>query len=342
MLLKQPFYFILIISTLLLASCSGGAPIPTAAPLELPTLPPTEAPTLTPLPAATRVLVANGGQLPEVDVQQVMAQALGLGGATGLTVELVPQLTAEMLTPDVKLAIVLPPDPGVTDVASRYPGIRFITIAIPGITPSANLFTIGADGAHPEWPGFVAGYIAAITTYEWRVGALTQTGSNDGLLAGDAFRNGAMFFCGLCNPYFTPFTDYPIAMEMNPAPTQAEWQPWADAFIASGVKTAYVYPGVANPEMLAYLAQKGLKLIGGQLPSDELRPAWIASINLDYSSPLEDVWSEVMGDTPGRDLPVGIKLGDIDASVLGDGKLRLVNEIIALLTSGAIAPNTVQ
>lgn len=310
--------------------------------MELSTLPPTEVPTTTPLPAATRVLIANGGQLPEKDVQLIVAQAGALADATGHTAELTPPLITEMLTPDVKLAIVLPPDPGVTDLAGRYPAIRFIAIAIPGVTPTTNLFTIGADGAHPEWPGFVAGYIAAITTYEWRVGALTQAGSNDGLLAGDAFRNGAMFFCGLCNPYFTPFTDYPIAMEMNPAPTQAEWQPWAEAFVATGVKTAYIYPGVANPEMLAYLGQKGLKLIGSELPSEVLRPAWIASVSMDFSSPLGELWSEVLSDAPGRAVPSGIKVGDVDATGLGDGKLRLVNEIIALLTTGAIAPNTVQ
>ena len=67
------------------------------------------------------------------------------------------------------MAVVLPPDPGITDLAGRFPDIRFITVAIPSIQPAANLFAIGVDGSQPEWAGFVAGYISAITTDEWRV-----------------------------------------------------------------------------------------------------------------------------------------------------------------------------
>ena len=130
----------------------------------------------------------------------------------------------------------------------------------------------------------MAGYISAIVTDEWRVGALTQAGSNEGLLAGDGFRNGVMFFCGLCQKKYAPFNyDAPV-MELNPNASQPEWQPVADNFNTSAVKTAYIYPGVANQEMMAYLAQKGMKLIGSQTPPEALRPAWIATVKMDYAS----------------------------------------------------------
>lgn len=333
-----------IILAMILPGCSGSTnPTATLAPeVTLAPVAPTAVPSPTAIPPATRVLVATGNQLPEADLQTIVSAVQTLSGQSGLTVDTVPELKPELLTSDVKVAVVLPPDPGVTDLAGRFPNIRFVSIAIPSVQPTANLFAIGVDGPHPEWPGFVAGYIAAIVTNEWRAGALIQAGSNEGKLAGDAFDNGVKFFCGLCQKKFAPFNyDAPI-MEMNPSTTQAEWQSTADAFIASAVKTAYIYPTVANPEMMAYLAQSGMKLMGSQTPSDALRPAWIATIKVEYASGLQSVWADVISGAAGKVVPAGISITDVDPNTLTDGKMRLVNEVISALTAGAISPNTVQ
>jgi hypothetical protein len=343
-MIKRSWFVPFIIIAIILTGCSGSAsptPIPVVMDTPVPVLP-TTAPSPTVIPPATRVLISTGNQLAEADVQGIVASVQSLAGQSGLSVDTVPNLTPELLTPDVKVAIVLPPDPGVTDLAGRFPDIRFISVAIPSIQPSANLFAVGVDGPHPEWSAFVAGYIAAIITNEWRAGALTQAGSNDGLLAGDAFRNGVMFFCGLCQKKFAPFDYAPPVMEMNPAAPQAEWQPIADSFIASAVKTAYIYPGVAIPDMMAYLAQNGMKLIGSQTPPDALRPAWVATIKVDYGSGLQSVWADVISGASGRVVPAGISVTDVDSNTLTDGKMRLVNEVISELTAGAISPNTVQ
>ena len=66
------------------------------------------------------------------------------------------------------------------------------------------------------------------------------------------------------------------------------------------MKTAYIYPGVANPEMMAYLAQGGMKLIGSQAPPDALRPAWVATVNMDYGSGLQSVWADVIWGLPAK------------------------------------------
>ena len=343
-MLRKYSIILLFISLILIAGCTGGpTTIPTQAIVEIPSLvPPTEAPTTTIVPAANRVVISTGSQLPEADIQSITEVVQTLAGQTGLSVETIPNLTPELLTADVKVVVVLPPDPGVNDLAGRYPDIRFISVAIPSIQPAGNLFAVGVDGAHPEWLGFMAGYIAVILTNEWRVGALTQVGSNEGLLAGDGFRNGVSFFCGLCQKKYAPFNyDSPI-LELNPNASQTEWQPVADAFIASEVKTAYIYPGVSNPEMMAYLVQGGMKLIGSQTPPDALRPGWIATVKMDYGASLQASWADILSGTPGKVVPAGISVTDVDSNVLTDGKMRLVNELIVDLTAGAIAPNTVQ
>jgi hypothetical protein len=341
---KKLSIFILILLATVISSC-GGNPSATATSelVEIPTsLSPTELPQSTDIPPASRVLVSSGGGLGDVETQHIFSNVESLATTSGLSVEYIPVPTPELLTSDVLIVVVLPPDPGFSDLAARYPEIRFISVAVPGVQPAANVFSVGAEGAHPEWIGFIAGYIAAILTNEWRVGALTQSGSNDGLLAGDAFRNGAMFFCGLCNPTFPPFTDYPIFVEIPIAASQSEWQPIADAFILSGVKTAYIYPTVADPEVMAYLAQGGMRLIGSQTPPDVLRPAWIATINSDFTGGLQQVWGDAISGGIGRAVPVGINLSDVDTNALGEGKLRLVKELISTLMAGGISPNTVQ
>jgi hypothetical protein len=343
-MLRKHLLIPLLISFIFFTGCTGGpTPNTTQTSVEIPSMvPPTDASTPTIVPAATRVLFATGSQLTEADIQSIFNVVQALASQSGLSVEKVPNLTSELLTPDVKVVVVLPPDPGVNDLAGRYPEIRFISVAMPSIQPSVNLFAIGVDGSHPEWSGFIAGYISAILTNEWRVGALTQAGSNEGLLAGDGFRNGVSFFCGLCQKKYAPFNyDSPV-MDLNPNASQPEWQPVADAFITSAVKTAYIYPGVAIPDMMAYLAQGGMKLIGSQTPPDALRPAWIATIKMDYGTGLQAAWADILSGSPGKVVPAGLSVTDIDSNVLTDGKMRLVNELIGELTAGAIAPNTVQ
>ncbi len=341
---KRPINVLIIILALFVAGC--GVNVPAAAtlePVEYPTVAPaTDIPVPTEIPPANRVLLATGSQLAEADTQTISVMAQSLSEQSGLIFESIPALTPEALTPDVKIVIALPPDPGIADLASRFPDIRFISVGISAIQPSNNLFAVGNEGAHPEWVGFTAGYVAAILTNEWRVGALTQAGSNEGLLAGDAFRNGAMFFCGLCNPTFPPFTDYPIYVDMPIAASQPEWQQIADAFIISGVKTAYIYPTVADSNLMIYLAQGGMRLIGGETPPDALRPAWIATIQMDYSNGLQKVWGDAVSGLPGRTVPTGISLTDVDTNALTEGKMRLVYEVIAALMAGGISPNTVQ
>ena len=113
-------------------------------------------------------------------------------------------------------------------------------------------------------------------------------------------------------------------------------------FILSGVKTAYIYPTIADPEIMVYLAQGGMRLIGSQTPPDVLRPAWIATINSDITGGLQQVWGDAISGGPGRAVPVGISLSDVDTNALSEGKLRLVNELISTFIAGGISPNTVQ
>lgn len=339
---KRTFVSLLFIFVIL-TGCTGVSENPPATPVvDIPTIvPATQIPELTNIPPANKVLFAAGNQFPDSEAQQIIASLQELSDAIGLVLEVVPALTPELITPDVKIAVTLPPDPGIADLSGRYPSVSFVSIAVPGIQPGVNLFAIGSDGAHPEWEAFVAGYVAAIITEDWRGGVITQGGTNEGLLAGDGFVNGVRFFCGLCQKKVSPFNYDPTVIQMNPANSMAEWQPYADALIATRTKTAYIYPGIANPEMMAYLAQNGVKLIGSQPPQEDLRTAWVATVKTEYTSGLLEIWQSIIAGSTGIAVPAGLELSDIDPNLITDGKIRLINELIDTLTSGAISPNTI-
>lgn len=338
---KRMMIISLLALSFFLAGCSRQEPAATPA-VELPTLAavPTEAPPTT-VPPATRVLLVTGNQLPATDVNLVTARVQEFASASGLTLETLGSITPENLAADVKIAIILPPDPGIADLAAGFPGIRFISIGIPGVQPSANLSVVAPDGSHPEWAGFMAGYIAAVITDEWRVGMLSQAGNTGSNLAADAFINGAEFYCGLCQKTYPPFYYIAPVLEVNPTTNQVEWQPWADQFIQTPVRTGYVYHGVSNPELLAYLAQNGLMLIGSEAPPENLRQSWVATLRTDLVSPLQQAWQDSLAGAPGSTYPAAMGIYDINENLITPGKLRLINETMVLLAEGAISPNTI-
>ena len=171
---------------------------------------------------------------------------------------------------------------------------------------------------------------------------ITQVGTNEGLLAGDGFMNGMRFYCGLCQKKVSPFNYDPPVIQMNPSTSREEWLPYADALIATRTKTAYIFPGIANSEMMAYLAQNGVKLIGSLPPPEELRSSWVATIKSDYTGGLLEIWQTIKAGNSGIAIPAGLELTDIDPNLITDGKIRLINELITTLTAGAISPNTIQ
>lgn len=344
MAMAKRFLIFIFVVAVILAGCGGGSPSVVETQTEVfPTsIPATMEPSPTDIPPANKVLFATGSQLPDPEIQIILSTLQEMAAADGLIFEAVPALTPALITLDVKIAVTLPPDPGIADLSSRYPSISFVSVAVPGIQPSGNLYVAGSEGSHPEWDAFIAGYIAAVITEDWRGGVMTQAGTNEGLLAGDAFVNGMRFFCGLCQKKVSPFNYDPPVIQMNPATSMAEWQPYADALIATRTKTAYIYPGIANPEMMAYLAQNGVKLIGSQPPQESFRSEWVATVTSDYSSGLLNIWQGINTGATGFSVPVNLKLSDIDPNLITDGKIRLINEVITTLTSGAISPNTIQ
>jgi len=335
--------FITLLLILFLSACTAEPPASTLIP---PTIEPATAvpPTQTPSPA-TKVWVVLGNSLDQSVMLSIGQYLQAETHQAGWEMEQKPSITLSDLdgsAAQVRAVVILPPDPGVAEMAQKYPGIPFMTVGIPNLPDLPNLYRAAPDGNRPEWDGFLAGYLSAILTPEWRIGTLTQAGSPEGAKAADGFVNGGVLYCGLCLTQYPPFTDYPFKMEMNAGTSQAEWQGVADQFIASGVRMAYLYPTISSPELMSYLAQKGIYLIGNTPPPGEIQAAWVATIQTDLIQPAQAAWRDLAAGNPPGTYNTRPQINPGGAGQLSEGKLMLLNKVIDDLSSGVIDPQTVQ
>ncbi len=329
---------------LILTACDTKLPIESQPITTIQATQPSDTPiplTDTPIPAANKVWFVAGSSLAINQAQMILEAARSLVEQNGWQLELVQNYSSAELDSragELKAVIVLAPDPGLAEMAARHLDITFFPIGISGLPAAPNIYPIAPQGLHPEWEAYLAGYLAAVLTEDWRIGMITQTGTDDGSRAAAGFTDGGVMFCGLCNPEFPPYTDYPYVLSINAGVAQAEWQPIADDIIQKQIKTAYVSPAVATDELLGYLAQNNIRLITGTPPVADLEAAWIAVIQTDYASSLVSAWTDFIADQPPTSYQAQIKVIPVDTSLLSAGKMEWLNKVIADLTSGFLMP----
>ena len=329
---------ILLVFSLLLGAC--GTPVPTSPPIPPPTATATAEPT--PLPSATptaqpplAVLLAPPGS--DTQLTQTWQTALNAQiTSAGLRWLVRQRLNPEDLTPELRLVIVLPPDPGIAALAAAAPQTQFLAVQIPGVQAGGNLSTIGASGARPDQQGFLAGYLAAMLTSDWRVAAISLSDTIEGKAASTGFMNGAVFYCGLCNPDYPPAYDYPFYLDLPATATSIEWQSLANYMVDHYVTTVYVFPGAGDPVMLNLLAQAGIRIISSGVPTEDLRPVWVASLSTDVLALVQALIPELLQGNGGQELPLPIALTEIDEQLLSPGKQALIDKILQDLQAGYI------
>jgi hypothetical protein len=276
---------------------------------------------------------------PGADPQQVAAlqDLLGeLAKEAGLQFEQVNELTSSDLVRNLEVVVVLPPDPGVQALAAATPETKFLAVGMPGLEQTANLLPVGAEGALPDQQGFLAGYLAALVTQDWRVGVISTGDSPAGIAQQQGFINGAIYYCGLCRPAAPPFVQYPVTVDLAQGAGLAEGQAAADALIAQGVITVYVAPGAGDASLLEYLAQRGVNIIGVESPPPAVQENWIATISTDWLEAVRQTWAQAMGGAPAMNENPPLAISDRNEALFSIGRQRLAEQASDELASGLI------
>jgi len=271
-----------------------------------------------------------------VDLVTELQERVGeLSQKDNLDLQVVTQLSSSEIGSEVKLVVVVPPDPGVRALASAVPDVQFLAIGFPDLEPGSNLGVLGGQAENFDQQGFLAGYLAATVTPEWRVGVINSTGVSSEV-AGEAFLNGAIFFCGLCRPVNPPYIEYPQIYNLPSGAGSAEQALAVDYMIANGVRTVYITPGVLTEDQVASLAEAGINLIGSEDPPAGVQENWIATVGVDWLSSLEEIWSRLLAGEGGITGDAQLVINDRNQDLFSIGRQRLVEELLGDLEAGYI------
>ncbi len=301
--------------------------------------PPTPSPTLQATAVSPLAMLVIPADMPQDQSNLYQSTVYDLAQQAGIRFQVRNALAASDLStePGLKVVIALQPDPGLAGLAAAAPQVQFLGIGIPGLTAAANLSLIGSSGKPVAQQAFLAGYMAAMLSPDYRVGIITQD-TPEGLLAEQAFTNGFHFFCGLCRQAFPPIYNYPVHLEIKTDVPEGQYPAYADVLVRYQVEVAFVYPEIATPDLLDYLFQKNIKIIGEAMPFEDLRPDWIASIQPKVIPAILQIFPNLVAGKGGQNLSTPLFLTDINPDLLSEGKQRLVEEVLRDLQAGYIDP----
>jgi hypothetical protein len=258
--------------------------------------------------------------------------------AAGLQWQVRQQLGMDDLVPELRLVLVVPPDPGVAELAASAPATQFLALGIPGLEAAPNLTLIGGGGERPDQQGFIAGVIAAMLSADWRVGAISLADSIEGRSARSGFLNGVEYFCGLCRPIHPPYYEYPLYIELPSTASTSEWQEAANYMVDHYAHTVVVFPGAGDETMLSILAQAEVNIISSGEPPQAAKTSWVLSLAID---PLSLIQNQVEGFlngsmTGGQSLVLPIQFSQINPAIFTPGKQRLARQILSDMQAGYI------
>lgn len=295
---------------------------------------PTAEPTATQQP--NRVLLLASVEADQAQVSSLASLLGDLAGKSAMEFDTHTDPVDKPFSQETHLVVVIPPDPGVANLAASNPSIQFLAIGIPDLQPSTNLSLIGGGANSPDQVGFLAGYLASVITPDWRIGVIRSVDSIDGKAAGNGFKNGVIFFCGLCRPAFPPFVQYPVIIDLPVGATDAEIQAAVNVLSVNAVKTVFLTPGIDAPLVINNLASLGIKFIGVDTPPDELRSFWIATIKSDPTEAIQQVWQQLIDGQDGLHADVPLTIVDVNPDLLSQGRQLWVERLLREIAGGHI------
>lgn len=340
--MRHKIAIFIVLLSIILSACGSNELSATATPL--PTETPVIPPTLTSTPTTPLAVLILPAEMDPEASNLYQKTVYDLAQASGMRFQVRNTMTPEEMTePGLQIVVAFPPDPGVAALAAAAPNVQFLAINIPGVTAAGNVSALGGN-SQSDITAFLAGYTAAMITDEFHIGMIIPKDDADAQRAAAAFRNGMIYFCGLCKViYFPAFclvenlqTCYPQYIEIPSDEDPARYGPYADYLILQrDVDTLFVYPSVAEPDLLTYIGTTGAALIGAVSPEE--RPGgWVMTIQPDEIQAIQNAWPQLLAGQSGLTIQSPLGLSDIDPALLSPGKQRLVQATLTELQKGRI------
>ncbi|MCS7247696.1 MAG: hypothetical protein NZ840_05570 [Anaerolineales bacterium] len=328
----------ILIGLLLLAACANGIRTAPVVPTPSPPATLTVEATVTPSPLPpTLLLVAPRGEASPwfAEVSPILEE---IARQKGFLFEVKPSITSqEIQSRSIPLAVILPAEAEPESLAKAAPQTQFLAIDYPSLTPQPNLSLISAQPYRADWEGFVAGFIAAAVTEDWRVAVVSDPTTAEGKAAQNAFRNGVRYLCGLCQPLYPPFPvpTYPLYGQLSKTSTATDVEAVMEYFKTWSVKTVYLHRPA--PEWLAAFGQAGFNLISDQPPPPDLKERWVVSIqSIDLASEIRALIPLLLEGKGGQSISLSLTLAHANEALFSPGRQAFTEQMIGELVSGYI------
>ncbi|MCE9645601.1 MAG: hypothetical protein K8S20_06340 [Chloroflexi bacterium] len=328
-----------VLTIAILSACGKSAP-EVSGPTVLPTNTPPPTPTIIPTLSTPLAILVIPADMDKESSDLYQKTVYDLAQQSGFRSQVRNSLTpADLADPTLKVVIALPPDPGIAALAPTAPGVQFLTVNIPDITAGGNVSVLAGD-SQVELPAFLAGYTAAMITEEYHIGMVIPQGDADANRAYAAFVNGRTYYCGLCRTFYFTQTTYPTFVEIPASEDPKNYGGYANLLINDrDVDTLYIYPSLANDDLLSYIGTQGVLLIGTAMPVP--RPGgWVMTIRPDTIKAIQTAWPNLIAGQGGVNVQSPLGIADVDSTLLTPGKLRLVQETLDGLLAGRILPSS--
>ena len=325
---------LLVVLVMLLTACGSNEPVPTNTPV--PTDTPVIPPTMTATPTVPLAVLVLPTDLDAETSNLYQKTVYDLAQASGFRFQVRNILTAaDLVEPGLQIVIALPPDPGIVALAAAAPQVQFLAINIPGVAAGGNVSVLGGN-SQSEIAAFLAGYTAALITDDYRIGMIIPKDNADALRALNAYANGRTFHCGICRPFYYLNWSFPQYIEIPADQDKDTYDSYADILMLQyKVRTIYLYPDIAIPELYNYIGTTGVYMIGTITP--EQRPAgWVMTIQPDIIKAIQNAWPQLIAGQGGISVQSPLGLSDVDPNLLSPGRQRLVQQVLDDLQAGRI------
>jgi hypothetical protein len=331
-----PIVPFLILISLLLAACT---PPPAVALLAtdtpeavVDTQTPQPLDTATPEPELDRIVFVSNQVQPQIEnLLQDLAEQ------NGMVLEVLSEIQPQDIQSTWKVVVMLPAPENINEWTSAAAGTQFVVSSDADLPSAPNLSVIHS---RPEHLAFAAGYIGAVITPDWRIAGLlpADTALADDLM--DAFQNGGYYYCGLCRTMFAPFVRWPLVSSLPVNSDDTAWQASVTEIEPSVVYGIYVDPRVGSTQLLSWLSEKNIVMLGGETPPADVLPRWAVTIRPEFQTSLSEIIPSVLTGSGGQLVNAGLELVDINPRLLSPGRQRLIETMLADLNAGYIYPFT--
>ena len=305
----------------LAAACIPATPPPTEPPS---TSTPAPSPTPTAQPPFVLLIRPEGAGRITDELAQSVEQLAEQGGLAFVTAA---ELTPDRISPSARRIVIGDDAPGLPSVLADLAGAQAFIVR----SGQIDRLQTGEPTPASEFElrrAFSAGYATSLLAPEWRIAAVVPADLPD---VGEAFRQGGVFGCGLCNPPYPPYAEYPLVAVSQ---SEAETLSALEALAAQDVTVIYLGPGLATQASAQAASQLGMLVVGADFPPEAGSDSWAASIRPDLPAALRIAWE--MDPQATEPVVAPLRLESTNSDLFSPGRQDDLRRLFDQLETGAV------